>query len=647
MAAALQHRGPDDHGTWADPAAGIGLGHRRLAIQDLSMEGHQPMHSSDGRFVLIFNGEIYNFQDLKAQLENRGHTFRGHSDTEVMLATFTEYGVERGVEQFLGMFAFALWDRQTRQLHLARDRAGEKPLYYGWSRGVFLFGSELKALRAHPAWRSELDPAAITLFLRHNYIPCPYSVYRNISKLPPGSILSLNSARFARFETFTPQTYWRLWDAVERGVANPFAGDADAAVAKATALLSDSVSRQMISDVPLGAFLSGGIDSSTIVALMQRRSTRPVKTFSIGFTNPSHDEAPFAKAVAQHLGTDHTEFYVDPATLLNAVPRLAHVYDEPFADTSNIPTVLLCELARKNVTVCLSGDGGDELFGGYALYRKTEQLWKAISKLPTVLRTQISQGLHRAATLGITGATRVGANPRFLKRILRLSELLPSGSDRHLYRLLSSTCRFPQEWLRDPTDQTCAADARWEQLPALLPRMMYSDFISYLPDEILVKVDRAAMSVSLETRIPLLDHRIVEFAWSLPVSLKQNNGQGKWLLRQVLQQYLPRHLFDRPKQGFTAPVEEWIRGKLRDWAEDMLADSKLRQSGLFQERSVRQKWSEHCSRERDWGRPLWNILMLQAWLESHRASTAAPVREMPVEPQQSDCPVSSPALSLS
>ncbi len=631
MAATLRHRGPDDFGVWADPAAGVSLGHRRLAIQDLSAEGHQPMQSADGRYVLIYNGEIYNFNDIKSDLQKAGHRFRGHSDTEVMLAAFCEYGINPALEKFIGMFAFALWDRQERTLYLARDRAGEKPLYYGWNRGVFLFGSELKALRAFPNFRDDVDSQALALFMRYSYIPAPHSIYQNIFKLPPGSILKLNATHFESQATPAIEQYWSLWSAVERGLTHPFEGDAPAAAEQLTRLLNEAVARQMVADVPIGAFLSGGVDSSAIVAMMQAQSRRPIKTFSIGFANEEYDEAPFARAVAKHLGTQHTELYLHPGTLLEAIPRMPQIYDEPFADTSQIPTVLLSELARKQVTVSLSGDGGDELFGGYYLYQKTEQVWKNIRRIPHPVRNQLATLLAHAGRIGVEIQIRIWREPRFSKRVFRLSELLRASEDRQLYELLIAQSRNLKEWVREPHIPSSLSGAvPWDSVPELRHRMMFNDFVRYLPDDVLVKVDRAAMSASLETRIPLLDRRVVEFAWSLPLHFKQRHGHGKWLLRQVLHRYVPRELVERPKQGFAAPVEEWVRAELRPWAEELLAESRLRQHGFFQERNVRRKWEDHLSGKGDWGRPLWNVLMFQGWLEAQKSQQASVTPASPV-----------------
>jgi asparagine synthase (glutamine-hydrolysing) len=619
MVATLRHRGPDDKGVWADPDTGVSLGHCRLAIQDLSAEGHQPMQSADSRYILAMNGEIYNFRQLRAFLETGGHTFRGHSDTEVMLAAFGEYGVETALKSFIGMFAFALWDRQERRLYLGRDRVGEKPLYYGWNEGVFFFGSELKALQAFPQFAGEVDMEALKLFIRHNYIPAPYSIYRNIFKLPPGSFLTLNTAQFESRELPIPQQYWSLWAAAEAGLANPFRGNEREAVDHLTQLLKDSVAMQLVADVPVGAFLSGGIDSSTIVALMQTQSSRPIKTFSIGFANREHNEAPFAAAVANHLGTQHTELYVHPGTLLDTIPRMPQVYDEPFADSSQIPTLLLCELARKQVTVSLSGDGGDELFGGYALYQRAQQMWNVMRRIPGPVRKYLAGLLGPLAANGITLQSLFRSEPRLLKRLSRLSELLPVSDDHSLYQLLIAQCRHCEQWLLHATPEAAKkGSGRWDSFPDLLHRMMCQDFTTYLPDEVLVKVDRAAMAVSLETRIPLLDHRIVEFAWSLPVSLKQRGQRGKWLLRQVLYRYVPPRLVERPKQGFAAPIEQWLRKELRPWAEELLDESRLRREGFFQERTISRKWNEHLRGNGDWGRPLWNVLMFQAWWETQK-----------------------------
>ncbi|HXJ60592.1 MAG TPA: asparagine synthase (glutamine-hydrolyzing) [Verrucomicrobiae bacterium] len=617
MASAVRHRGPDDEGTWADARAGVAFGHRRLAVLDLSREGHQPMHSADGRYVLIFNGEIYNFQSLRRQLLSHGQSFRGHSDTEVLLAGFCEWGVVPTLQQSVGMFAMAAWDRQSRWLHLARDRAGEKPLYYGWAGGVFMFGSELKALRAHPCWEADIDPGAVALLTRYGYIPAPYCIYRNIRKLLPGSVLTLPESALLARQTGQPEPFWSLQKVAEAAMAQPFQGTENEATQRFHSLLLDSVRQQMVADVPLGAFLSGGIDSTLVVSLMQAQSRRPVKTFCIGFHQSGFDEAPFAKAVARHLETDHTEIYVRPDDLMRVIPRLPAIYDEPFADSSQIPTVLLCELARTQVTVSLSGDAGDELFGGYADYRKAQLLWPLMSPVPASLRGGLARALGVLSGSALLGRIQPAVLSRLLARLENLSKLLPSRTDRAFYRLLMSPNREPLDWLQGKEELPTQFDSRrsWEGLPDFLRRMMYLDFVSYLPDDILVKVDRAAMAASLETRIPLLNHRVVEFAWSLPNSFKQRQRQGKWLLRRVLDQYVPRSLIERPKKGFNVPLGQWLRGPLRDWAEDLLSSAKLNQAGFFHDQTVRRKWMELLDGSRDWGLALWHVLMFQAWLD--------------------------------
>jgi asparagine synthase (glutamine-hydrolysing) len=625
MATALRHRGPDDQGTWADADAGVALGHRRLAILDLSAEGHQPMQSADGRYMLIYNGEIYNFRLLRAELEQRGHAFRGHSDTEVMLAAFCEWGIRASLQRCIGMFGLAVWDRQTRSLHLGRDRAGEKPLYYGWSGGVFVFGSELKSLRAHPQWQAGIDRRAVALLTRYGYIPAPFSIYENIYKLIPGCLLTLTESQAQSRRSSNPEPYWSPQTVAEAGVAHAFKGTESEAEEQLGSLLLDSVRQQMVADVPLGAFLSGGIDSSLVVALMQAQSRRPIKTFSIGFLQNGFDEAPYAKAVARHLRTDHTELYVQPGDLRQVISRLPTVYDEPFADASQIPTVLLCELARSRVTVSLSGDAGDELFGGYEDYRRAQRIWPMIQRVPRSLRSGLSRALGSSAS-GLNLPIRPRAVRHLLSRLVNLSEVLQMPSDRALYRLLMSPNREPLAWLKSKEEPPTRFDdiLPWENFPELLHRMTYLDFVSYLPDDILVKVDRAAMSVSLETRIPLLDHRVIEFAWALPNALKQRGGRGKWLLRQVLHQYVPPDLVERPKQGFGVPIAAWLRGPLRPWAEALLSGARLREEGFFDEKIVSQRWGEHLAGMRDWGQALWPILMFQAWLEQQDTLLSPP-----------------------
>ena len=626
MTAALRHRGPDDEGLWADARTGLALGHRRLAILDLSAEGHQPMHSADGRYVLAFNGEIYNFHALRRRLEERDHSFRGHSDTEVMLAAFCEWGFLPALVSLVGMFAFALWDSRARTLRLVRDRAGEKPLYYGWSGDVFIFGSELKALRAHPAWHGGVNRDALAFLVRYGYIPAPFCIYENIYKLPPGYGLTLTEAQVRTHNPPLPEPYWSLQTIAEAGTAHPFDGADAEASERLVALLLRAVSQQMVADVPLGAFLSGGIDSSLVVALMQAQSRRPIKTFSIGFHQDGFDEAPFAKAVARHLGTDHTELYVQDEDLRRVVPRLPSIYDEPLADASQIPTVLLCQLAAAQVKVALSGDAGDELFGGYNRYRRTQRLWPALRRIPENFRKRLARHLKVLSSVDLNLTSAPGAARRVLNRLGNLSDVLPVSSDRSLYQMLMSSNREASDWVREASEPPTPLGARgpWEKLPELLHRMMWLDSVSYLPDDILVKVDRAAMSVGLETRIPLLDHRVIEFTWSLPVTIKQRRNQGKWLLRRILHQYVPRALVERPKKGFAAPIAQWLCGPLRAWAESLLGETRLSQEGFFEPKKLRQRWREHLSGKRDWSAGLWHVLMFQAWFDPQKSAVPEP-----------------------
>jgi len=622
MVASIRYRGPDDFGVWCDERVGIGLGHARLSILDLSPEGHQPMSSASGRYVIVFNGEIYNFSELRSELERVGQTFRGHSDTEVMLAAFEEWGIEKALSRFVGMFAFALWDRGDRALTLARDRMGEKPLYYGWQGNTFLFGSELKALKAHPAFLGEIDRDALALMLRHNYIPSPYSIYKGIRKLPPGSYLSFQMGK----RESKPVPYWSARETAERGQAQLFFGSEADAVLALEAQLLETIGSQMIADVPLGAFLSGGVDSSTVVALMQAQSSRPVKTFTIGFHEKGYDEAQYAKSVARHLGTEHTELYVMPREAMNVIPRLPTIYDEPFSDSSQIPTFLVSELARQHVTVSLSGDGGDELFGGYNRYFWATNIWRRIGWAPKPLRAALAgtltalppttwNSVFRGLACVVPTAWRY-ANPG--DKLHKVAEILAVGTPEEIYLDLVSHWKEPAAVVRGAQEPpTVLTDAgQWTDLPDFEQRMMYLDQMTYLPDDILTKVDRAAMGVSLETRVPFLDHRLVEFAWSLPLSLKIREGQGKWLLRQVLYRHVPKQLMDRPKMGFGVPIDVWLRGPLRAWAEELLDEARLQREGYFTPSPIRMKWAEHLSGTRNWSYYLWDVLMFQAWLSA-------------------------------
>ena len=623
MVAAIRYRGPDDSGVWCDERAGIGLGHARLSILDLSPEGHQPMVSVSGRYVIVFNGEVYNFAELRSELEIVGQKFRGHSDTEIMLAAFEEWGIEKAVPRFVGMFAFALWDRHTRTLTLGRDRLGEKPLYYGWQGETLLFGSELKALRAHPAFMAEVDRNALALLLRHNYIPAPYSIYQGISKLLPGCLLTVSLSQ--RNPRIAP--YWSGKQAIEAGVTHPFEGSESTAVSALEALLKDAVGQQMVADVPLGAFLSGGVDSSTVVALMQAQSSRPVKTFTIGFHEEGYDEAPHAKSVARHLGTEHTELYVMPKEAMSVIPRLPVLYDEPFSDSSQIPTFLVSELARRHVTVSLSGDGGDELFGGYNRYFWATNIWRRVGWAPQPMRSALAGALMalppsawNGVFMSLSRFLPVGwryANPG--DKLHKLAEVLAVRTPEEIYLGLVSHWKQPTEVVRGSHEPpTVLTDpARWADLPDFEQRMMYLDQMTYLPDDILTKVDRAAMGVSLETRVPFLDHRVVEFAWSLPLSMKIRHGQGKWLLRQVLYRHVPKELMERPKMGFGVPIDMWLRGPLKGWAEELLDEARLQREGYFNPHPIRRKWAEHLTGRRNWSYYLWDVLMFQAWLEAN------------------------------
>ena len=628
MGNAILHRGPDDAGYWCDIKQNIGLGHRRLSIVDLSPAGHQPMHSTSERYVLVFNGEIYNHLDLRIELEKSGDiAWRGHSDTETLLAGFLVWGIQGTLERSIGMFAIAVWDRQTHTLTLARDRLGEKPLYYGWqgsdSSAVFLFGSELKALRAHPAFSAEVDRGALSLLLRHNYIPAPYSIYKGIAKLNPGCLLTVS------LQQREPEvvTYWSGAQVATTGMANRFTGSATQAVDELETLLKDAVRQQMMADVPLGAFLSGGVDSSVVVALMQTQSPRPVKTFTIGFNEEGYNEAVHAKAVAKHLGTEHTELYVTAEQAMAVIPRLPALYDEPFADSSQIPTFLVSQLARQHVTVSLSGDAGDELFCGYSRYQMTAGLWNKLSLLPVPLRKLMAQGVKGVSPQAWNRLAAV--LPRSVRsanigdKLHKGADVLASNSVDALYLGFASHWHDPASVVIGGLEPATLLTRNAPDLPALgaMERMMALDLLTYLPDDILAKVDRAAMGVSLESRVPFLDHRVVEFAWRLPQALKLRDGQTKWALRQVLYRHVPKELIERPKMGFAVPLQDWLRGPLRDWAESLLDEARLERQGYFHPVPIRQKWAEHLSGQRNWTPHLWCVLMFQAWLEENGSAT--------------------------
>lgn len=639
MARSLVHRGPDDEGVWIDSETGVGLGHRRLAIVDLSAAGHQPMHSPAGRFVLSFNGEIYNHAELRQELIAQGSEvqWRGHSDTETLLAGFDRWGIKATLQRAAGMFAFAVWDRKERTLTLARDRLGEKPLYYGHANGPgspFLFGSELKALREYPGFEAEVDRDALGLLLRYMAVPAPHSIYRGISKLMPGTLLTLKVGA----DEPEIDTYWSAAKVARDGVAAPFSLGAEEAADRLEHILDRAIGRQMMADVPLGAFLSGGVDSSTVVAIMQKVSARPVKTFTIGFREDDYNEAVHAKAVARQLGTDHTELYVTPAEAMEVIPKLPAMYDEPFADSSQIPTHLISALAREEVTVALSGDGGDELFGGYNRYVVTADFWDRIASVPLPLRSAAARALQSMppAAWNRFGSIARGLLPRSL-RFARLGEkvhkgapMLRSNSIEDLYDLMLSQWRDPTEVVIGASEATATP---YVDLPALdglggAQRMMAQDMIFYLPDDILAKVDRAAMAVSLETRVPLLDPEVVEFAWTLPLDLKIRSGSTKWLLRQVLYRHIPPALIERPKMGFGVPIDSWLRGPLRDWAESLLDERRLEAEGYFRAAPVREAWAAHLRGQSNQTFKLWTVLMFQAWLDDQHRTAIVPTRSV-------------------
>jgi asparagine synthase (glutamine-hydrolysing) len=627
MAKAIEHRGPDDEGSWCNAGAGLAFGHRRLSIVDLSAAGHQPMSSVCGRYVLSYNGEIYNHVALRAELESAGfREWRGHSDTEVFLASLTHWGVEEALKRANGMFAMAIWDAHEGTVVLARDRMGEKPLYYGWIGPVLGFASELKALRAHPDWSAGLDRNSVTLFLRYAYVPSPFSIYEGIRKLPAASLLRIPVNSLRRGELPEPVAYWSAHTALERGLSEPLDSAPQASVDALNTLLRDAVRIRMEADVPLGAFLSGGTDSSVIVALMQAQSQAPVRTFTIGFEEHGFDEASQARAVAAVLGTDHTELYVTGSEARAVIPALPAMYDEPFADSSQIPTHLVSRLARKSVTVALSGDGGDELFGGYTRYRVARNLWSKARWIPRGVRRAAAYSLGvREGHGGTVDSSSWWMPSRFRetqagKRVQKVGRVLMADGPHDLYLRLVSHWNSPEGLVigaKEPSSFAATA-AHWPARGDISSAMMYLDQRTYLPDDILVKVDRASMAVGLEARVPFLDHRVVEFAWRLPLEVKLRNGTGKWILKSLLGRHLPRHLVDHPKMGFGIPLGAWLRGPLSEWAQDLLSEDSLRRSAMLNPAPVRQAWSEHSSGRFDREHLLWTVLMLQSWLAAHQ-----------------------------
>ena len=620
MAARLKSRGPDDAGTWVSASAGMALGQRRLSVIDLSAAGHQPMVSASGRSVIAYNGEVYNFAEIRRELERgRNHRFRGGSDTEVVLEACEAWGIARAVSKFIGMFAFAFWNNRTRCLTLVRDRLGIKPLYWGRCGGVLFFGSQPKAFVDHPAWCPVVNRDALAAYLWYQYVPAPHAIFKGIEKVEPGCLIEISGRGKER-----RHRYWDLRTVTRDGVREHATSDDVTAAESLDSLLRDAVKQRMVADVPLGAFLSGGIDSSTILALMQAQSSRPVKSFSIGSYDEDHNEAHHAKRVAEHLGTDHTELYVTPDHVLSAVPQLASFFDEPFADMSQVPTYLVAEMARRHVTVALSGDGGDELFAGYDHYFKAEALWRWSGKWPRPLRVALASVLRvltpSAWDHSFQMLPRSFRPPAVGSKIHTVAGLLCAVDQEAFYRRFLTHCEDPASVVRggqEPRGILWDSTVRCD-IPNFLDRMQFLDMATYLPDDILTKVDRASMAVSLEARVPLLDHRVVEFVWRLPSAMKVRDGKRKWLLRRVLNNYVPQRLIDRPKMGFGIPIERWLRGPLRDWAEDLLAEDRLRQGGYFDPVPIRKAWADHISGIRNWQYQLWNILMFELWRETWR-----------------------------
>jgi asparagine synthase (glutamine-hydrolysing) len=621
MTAELAHRGPNDQGIWADDKCEIALGHRRLSVIDLSEQGHQPMLSACDRFVSVFNGEIYNFRELRKTLTNAGHSFRGNSDTEVLLTAISEWGIEKAVQRFNGMFAIAIWDKKERQLHLVRDRMGEKPLYYGWVGNAFLFGSELKAFHAYEKFRPTINRDALTLYFRYKYIPYPHSIYEGIYKLTPGSILTVSADNKRNLPA--PIPYWSLSEVAESGIAQSYSDNEKNIVDSFEKVLGDAVEMRMVSDVPLGAFLSGGIDSSSIVALMQSRSSRPVETFSIGFNEADYNEAIYAKSVAKHLGTSHTELYVTSNEAMDVIPSLAQMYDEPFADSSQIPTHLVAQLARKHVTVALSGDAGDELFAGYWRHFMATRIWNKSQYSPKVLRHLFANAI---TSLSPGCWDNLRQSIKFLlpeklhnfpvgDRAYKLASIVNSKNESDMYRALISDWDNPEQLVlngKEPLLDSMGNVDSWQSAD-FRNHMMYLDSMNYLPGDILTKVDRATMAVSLEARVPFLDPNVIEFAWRVPMEMKIRNGQGKWLLRQLLSRYIPESMFNRPKMGFGVPIDSWLRGPLREWGEDLLDEKKLKEQGYLNADLVRKTWQDHLSGRYNCQNQLWNVLMFQSW----------------------------------
>ena len=618
MADAIQRRGPDSSGVWCDTNQNLAFGHRRLAIQDTSLAGHQPMHSESGRYTIVYNGELYNHFEIRQQLESKRNDYkwRGHSDTETLLAAVDAWGFSRALQHITGMFAIAVFDHHNKKLHLARDRLGEKPLYVGRFGSTVVFGSELAALRVHPHFDGQLDNRALRLFLAHSTVPAPGCIYENVVKLPAGHRMEVDDISEPLPESVP---YWSLAEVASLGVANPLSGGVSEVVEQLDQKLHQTVNKRLVSDVPLGAFLSGGFDSSLVVALMQQSSAIPVKTFTIGFEEQGYNEAPFAKEIAGKLGTDHTELYVSAQDALDVIPILPKMFDEPFGDSSQIPTYLVSKLTRGQVTVSLSGDGGDELFAGYSRYQSAQRLFGKLERVPGVLRLSgatISKYLAPALRNLITRLPGTAPLNYQLLRAERLSDFVCSKSTMEVFEAAFLTRWNQQKILKDQPPIT-PQKILFPPLKSDLQRMMFHDMSFYLPETIMTKVDRSSMYVSLEARAPLLDHELVEFAWRIPDHMRIKDGSGKWLMREVLYRYLPRELMARPKSGFGVPIDSWLRGPLLDWTENLIDAQKLKDQQLFNVKLVRQVWDEHRQGKWDWSHSLWNVLMFQAWIEEH------------------------------
>lgn len=612
----IAHRGPDDSAIWMDASGRVLLGHRRLSVLDLSAEGRQPMRSQSGRYSIVYNGEVYNHLSLRNEIGDR--PWRGHSDTETILAAIERWGLEQAVSKFIGMFAFALWDREEEALWLVRDRLGIKPLYFGFWPGGLIFGSELGTFEAHPSFPCNVNRDAIHLLLRYNSIPAPFTIYDNAFKVEPGTALRFRAPHFEQMER---KCYWSAADVALRGQADPFSGSPEAAVDQLDHLLRDAIGMRMLADVPLGAFLSGGIDSSTVVSLMQAQSSRPIRTFSIGFEEQSYDESRDAKAIAQHIGTDHSEMCVTPNDAMGVIQSLGGMFSEPFADPSQIPTFLVSKLARTSVTVALSGDGGDELFGGYNRHVWAPKMWKALAHVPQPMRAAAARSITRispdswdgwfARLRPVLPTAMIHTMPGY--KLHKLANSVDAASPLDFYTRLASQWTNPAALVKggtEPDIQTAGASS----VHGFAAQMMLLDIVRYLPDDILTKVDRASMAVSLEARVPLLDHRVVEFAWKLPEHFKFRDAQSKWILRQVLGKYVPLEIMNRPKSGFGLPLAQWLRGPLRSWASDVLNPEKLSRDGFFNDKPIRLAWEQHIAGTHDWSHPLWTVLMFQTWL---------------------------------